>query len=435
MTSLIKSFFIVGFVKFLSAFSGLFLTALATRYLSIQEAGYFLFALTFSFVLSIIYRRGIDNLVLRDISNLDRLNSNSLFSLCFFYILKFSLLILSVYCLIRFSFFSGRYEGYLNSLDFLVFILIPLSLLNYLGFIFQARSKFFLASYCQSFGVNTISIVLIFFSLIFVEDFNDYYFYIIYLVSTILSFLTAFFFVNRSNFKLRVNLFFSSLDSSLDRTRKVFFHSALLGIIIQWGSYLASTMLLEPQDIAVLSVANRFAFVLGFILTIVNTVSIPIFMRLVIRNDYKSLKVVSCFFSFILASATIPLILILVLNSREIMAFFGSEYENYYYILQALLFGQFANVLTGSVAYLLNLTGHENDVRLTNVFVSSFIVFFALPITYYFGLYGVAIFISFSITLQNLALFLLVRRRLNFWLLPKISKSNVVLVLSSIRKN
>lgn len=55
----------------------------------------------------------------------------------------------------------------------------------------------------------------------------------------------------------------------------------------------------------------------------------------------------------------VPVLAFMVFFPEFLMGLFGEEYKVAAPLLQILAIGQFINVITGSVGYLLNMTGHE----------------------------------------------------------------------------
>ena len=96
------------------------------------------------------------------------------------------------------------------------------------------------------------------------------------------------------------------------------------------------------------------------------------------------------------------------------MGLFGEQYKQGANLLRILVIGQFINVITGSVGFLLNMTGFEKDMR-NIVFLSGAIAlllnFILIPI---YGVTGAAIATSIAIALQSLFAVYMVRRRLGF---------------------
>ncbi|MFT5718160.1 MAG: O-antigen/teichoic acid export membrane protein, partial [Oleiphilaceae bacterium] len=97
-----------------------------------------------------------------------------------------------------------------------------------------------------------------------------------------------------------------------------------------------------------------------------------------------------------------------------LMSFFGEEFRVASTALVILALGQFVNIATGSVGYLLSMTGLERKVR-DNAFFSAIIGvtlgFVLIPI---YGLLGASVATAIAIASQNLLGVYQVRKHLGF---------------------
>ena len=96
------------------------------------------------------------------------------------------------------------------------------------------------------------------------------------------------------------------------------------------------------------------------------------------------------------------------------MGLFGAEFAAGGYLLRILAIGQFINVLSGSVGYLLMMSGHERDLRNITLVVGPLSLLLAIVLTNYFGVVGAALATAIGIGSQNLAAVWMVNRRLGF---------------------
>jgi len=105
---------------------------------------------------------------------------------------------------------------------------------------------------------------------------------------------------------------------------------------------------------------------------------------------------------------------LMLLFPEWLMSFFGEEFRTASTALVILALGQFVNIATGSVSYLLSMTGFERKVR-DNAFFSALIgvaLGFALIPNY--GLLGASIATAIAIASQNLLGVYQVQKHLGF---------------------
>ncbi|MDC1117185.1 polysaccharide biosynthesis C-terminal domain-containing protein, partial [Luminiphilus sp.] len=77
--------------------------------------------------------------------------------------------------------------------------------------------------------------------------------------------------------------------------------------------------------------------------------------------------------------------------------------------------GQLINVATGSVSFLLTMTGHERDIRNLAMVSGPITVACALWLIAIWGVSGAAYAMALGLTVHNLGALWMVRRRLGFY--------------------
>jgi O-antigen/teichoic acid export membrane protein len=90
-----------------------------------------------------------------------------------------------------------------------------------------------------------------------------------------------------------------------------------------------------------------------------------------------------------------------------LMSLFGEEFSEGAVLLQILAVGQFINGITGSVGFLLMMSGHERDMRNVTL-ISGFFL------TAQFGIIGVATGTAIAVATQNLLAVYFVKKQLGF---------------------
>lgn len=188
----------------------------------------------------------------------------------------------------------------------------------------------------------------------------------------------------------------------------------ILGI---WGS---------KADVGSFGMALRTASLINFILIAVNTISAPKFAELYEINDMKSLNATARNSTKLMTIISAPILLFFIFFSHWIMKLFGSDFSEGSILLIILSIGQFINVATGSVGYLLIMTGHEHLYR-KNVAVTAVLSIglniILIPI---WGALGAAIATAICISITNLISVYLVYSKLNILTIPiNLKKVNI----------
>src|SRR3546814_5644809 len=109
-----------------------------------------------------------------------------------------------------------------------------------------------------------------------------------------------------------------------------------------------------------------------------------------------------------------PFVLILFVAAEWIMRLFGPEFSQGANLLRILAVGQLINAATGSVGYLLMMSGHERDMRNIALGVGPLAVILALVLTPRLGATGAATATAIAVATQNIFAVYLVKRRLGF---------------------
>lgn len=171
--------------------------------------------------------------------------------------------------------------------------------------------------------------------------------------------------------------------------------------------------MLEKADVAIYSVAIRIASVISFVLVAVNAIAAPTISELYHDGKEKELRKLAKDTAKMVFWPTVALVIVIVLFSNLILSLFGEAYVQGKWTLYILCVGSVVNAMMGSVAYLLNMTGHEKDTF--RVFgITALLNLIINPICIYlFRLEGAAIATSFCIIFWNIWLYILVRKRLN----------------------
>ena len=84
------------------------------------------------------------------------------------------------------------------------------------------------------------------------------------------------------------------------------------------------------------------------------------------------------------------------------MGLFGTEYSRSALLLVILALGQLVNVMTGSLGYLLSMSGHERDMRTIVLLSGPFAMLAALVLIPLYGVTGVAVATALAVAAQNL---------------------------------
>lgn len=189
---------------------------------------------------------------------------------------------------------------------------------------------------------------------------------------------------------------------------------SIMAMLTTWSGQFIAGIWASAEDLACLAVAQRTALLVSFILVAVNMVTAPRFAALYHKKKHQELKSLAIQTSKFMTLFSIPIIIFLLIASNSIMSLFGDEYQSGSSLLIILALGQLTNVVTGSVGYLLNMTGHEKDMQKIIIISSLITILLTSTLTYFYGIIGSAIASSIGIGAQNLYAVWFVKQRLGF---------------------
>lgn len=175
-----------------------------------------------------------------------------------------------------------------------------------------------------------------------------------------------------------------------------------LYLLTNWTATFALGIWGTKEEVGLFSMASRTAMLTSLILTSVNSISAPKFAELYKKKDMTALGTTARNTAKMMTLIASPLLLLFLVAPQWVMGMFGDEFQKGGILLSILAIGQFINVATGSVGYLLMMSGNEklmrNNVAMVAVMSVVLNVFF-VPI---YGVLGAVITTAVCLSSQNL---------------------------------
>tara|TARA_R110002095_G_scaffold53761_1_gene46540 strand:- start:105 stop:689 length:585 start_codon:yes stop_codon:yes gene_type:complete len=184
--------------------------------------------------------------------------------------------------------------------------------------------------------------------------------------------------------------------------------------MVQWSGQFMAGAYVSSEALAQLAVAQRTAMLSSFILIAVNLVVAPRFAKLYRDNDMAQLESLAIKSVKLIGLFALPVIGAMLVFPSFLMSLFGAEFTEGAALLQILAIGQFINAMTGSVGFLLMMSGHERDMRNVTLISGTLALLFTWFLTAQFGIVGAAIGTAIAVATQNLLAVYFVKKRLGF---------------------
>ncbi|RZF77291.1 capsular biosynthesis protein CpsJ [Pseudoalteromonas sp. S4488] len=397
-------------IRVLGAGMSFVFNLIIARQLGADEAGYFFLGLALVMLLSGVARLGFDNTILR-FTSAGAENGYTVKAILNF-ALKYVLPVAFIFAVITYAFAPWLADNVFNkpgltdTLQLIAPAIIGLSIVFLVAMSLQARHKLIASIPCQN-----IAHFMLCGAAVIVFSADSASTAALYL-SLSLGGTSSFFYW----------LSIKSLNNSGEKPDpQQLWHSArpnwiiiMMSQAVQWCAPIIIGVFLVAEQVAFFSVAQRIALLTTFILMAVNLVVAPKFSAFHAKGDDVGIRKTALFSVRLLVLSAFPIVLFMLFFPEFLMSLFGDEFKQGALILQILVLGQAVNVITGSVGFLLMMSGYERDMRLVTL-ISGFGVLISVPIfTKLLGAVGAASATAFFISLQNLLAVYFVKKRLGF---------------------
>jgi O-antigen/teichoic acid export membrane protein len=416
-TLLVKTAFAAG-VKFSAAFIAFFMTVSITRLLGAEQSGLFLLAISLLAFGSVFFRLGLDNVLLRLIGA-DQGNTRSIGSVTTGLIWTVTVTVaITLIVFLNSDFLSVhlfKKSEFTPVLSIMIWALPLMVVFTLLSFGFQAFYRVIVATLFQNLGVSSLFIIALAISYFLFENIEldavqlSYF----YLFSVIVIFFLAVFCWNRQidgrwgEVRLK--------DRQLWGSSSNLWVASSMSLAVQWSGILIAGAFVSSADIAYLSAAQRTAMLTSFVLMVVNMVVAPRYARLWKENNIKEMQRLAKWSTRGMIVLVLPIITLMLVVPSWIMSLFGDEFSIAGDLLAIIAIGQFVNVATGSVGYLLSMSGHERDFRRVTLFSGPLTIILSYLFIVQWGVLGAAFAMAIGLSLQNLLALYMVKKRLGFW--------------------
>ncbi|MBC7010662.1 oligosaccharide flippase family protein [Pseudoalteromonas sp. BZK2] len=402
--------FLALIIRVLGAGMAFVFNIVIARQLGAEQSGYFFLGLALTMLLSGIARLGFDNTVLR-FTSAGAEHGYTVKAILNF-ALKYVLPVAFIFTVITYAFAPWLAEIVFNkpeltdTLKLIAPAIIGLSIVFLVAMSLQARHKLVASIPCQNIAhLMLCGAAVVVFSAKSASDAALY-------LSLSLGVTSCFFYwLSIKNLN----------NTGVKPDPQQLWHSArpnwviiIMSQAVQWSAPIIIGVFLIAEQVAFFSVAQRIAMLTSFILMAVNLVVAPKFSAFHAKGDDVGVRKTALFSVRLLVLSALPIVLFMLVFPDFLMSLFGNEFKQGAVILQILVLGQAVNVVTGSVGFLLMMSGHERDMRLVTL-ISGFGVLISVPIfTKLFGAVGAAAGTAFFISLQNLLAVYFVKKRLGF---------------------
>jgi O-antigen/teichoic acid export membrane protein len=208
-----------------------------------------------------------------------------------------------------------------------------------------------------------------------------------------------------------------NFDELVSASRPLFW-VGVFQLVIAHSATIVLGIFHSASEIGRFAVATRTSALISFVLFAVNSIAAPKFAELYRQNRLADLQATAIQSAALMAVMALPLLMVFLFFPGSIMGIFGPEFTGAALVLAVLSIGQFINVVTGSVGYLLAMTGHGKPLRNTLAVSAVIHVTICFAVVPNFGAVGAAIVTALTMTFINARLAYCVWQRLEIVSLP-----------------
>jgi O-antigen/teichoic acid export membrane protein len=412
-----------GFWTFLARSLGaglmFLMTILFARWLGANDFGLFSLGLTIMTIMGVLARWGTDQLLIKEIGIHWKKNPQiaSGYSLTAIKVVLIMSISISILLMMSSEYIANnvfKKPLFADVLFWFSLIIIPFSINHSLSESIKGTEKPIFSSYLQKVTIPAFAIIIS--SALWINS-NITLLSLSqgFVVATIISLAISLYvwktiFIVKDVFHVKIN-----------KTFKAGLPMLLIssgGLILHWSDTIIIGILGTAIELGIYTVASKTVLITSLILIAMNSITAPKYASLYRQRKLNELrKLVHNANKILLATIFLPTAILLAFP-EWIMSLFGEEYIEGRFILVILTVAQFINVSTGSVGYLLTMTGFEKTYQRILIFSALMNITLSYILIQYYSSIGVAIATAISLIFLNLSATFFVRKKLGFWVFP-----------------
>jgi O-antigen/teichoic acid export membrane protein len=407
MGELVRKGSISLFVKILAAGTVFATNVLVSRALGAEEAGYYFLGFAILTILSAASRLGFDRIATRYVSGFSA--SSNLSGVCGTYkFVVFWVTVTSLCISVLLYAFSAQLSHMVfqkpemkEVLELFSLALAPITLTYLHGFFHQGLKNMIAMQLCFNFGLNLVFLVAVAIGFVSHDHLALHAFLVLFVGSSYLAcFVAVISWVRKEGLGL------AEITKSKFRIPKVWnialplWLSTLLTLVANWSAVLIVGYLASSSEVAIFTNATRTAMLIVLVLQAVNSIVGPKLGEAFGVDDMLAVREISVLGTRITILIGTPIVAFMVTFSELIMSMFGSGFREGATVLVILAIGQFVNVITGPVAWILVMGKGERMLLLSHVGSATVMVVLCFVLIPPFGLAGAAIAQATGLSVQ-----------------------------------
>jgi O-antigen/teichoic acid export membrane protein len=186
------------------------------------------------------------------------------------------------------------------------------------------------------------------------------------------------------------------------------------------------SILKTSSDVGIYTVSVKLSSIASIFPIAINSIAAPKFVEFWSRGDKKGLAKIAQQSTKILFWSSLPIFLILFIFPSFLIGIFGHEFKTGVIALVMLTFGQLISVMSGSVGYIVDMTGFQ--LFLQNVMIASIIINIVLNLLLVpnYGVNGAAFASMITLIFWNIVFSIKAKSLLGEWIFYNPFKFNML---------
>jgi len=174
----------------------------------------------------------------------------------------------------------------------------------------------------------------------------------------------------------------------------------------------------DSEAVGIYDTAKRVSILASSMLSAISVVAAPKFAAMYAKGELDKLGRLARQSAKFATLVSLPYLALFILAPDFVLSIFGSEFSNGGVALMILSLGEFVNAVTGSVGFLLIMTGHEKLMRNNALFAGILKIVLQITLIPLFGFVGAALAAVISSSVRNLTAVVLVYWKLSIITIP-----------------
>jgi O-antigen/teichoic acid export membrane protein len=241
---------------------------------------------------------------------------------------------------------------------------------------------------------------------------NQYFTFIFYAISILLTVLIELFFVFKKHTKTTIEKISSYQILQFSSPMML---SSLMLFLLNWNSVFMLGAMVSEQEVGIYNLAYKLASLAMLVIISMNIVLAPKIAELYKTNNLKELHSVIIKATRLVIILTAPIVLFLLFFSNFVLGVFGANFVQGKTALVIISIGVMLNVVTGNVDQILNMTSHQKILKNITIFGFLLNVLLNVLLIPFYGINGAAVASLITNLAFNLICLFYIKKKLGFY--------------------